>query len=109
MKKLLFLMFLSTSILISGWTTLTSYGEVDNAKNFVKEGIDNATNVAKEGTDNAKNFVKEGIDNATNVAKEGTANNKSALDKVLDVGTKIVNGSADVLGNVSDEIKEVIK
>jgi len=87
MKNLLFLMFLSTSFLISGWTTLTSYGEVDNAKNFVKEGIDNATNVAKEGTDS----------------------NKSALDNVLDVGTKIVNGSADVLGNVSDEIKEVIK
>lgn len=61
-----------------------------------------------ENATNAVNSTAQNISEKVNSTAQGN-NTQDIVDKISDAGVTILNGSADVIGNLSGEIKEGIQ
>ena len=112
MNKELLVLGVTMSILLFAITTssVTAQNATTNATNAVGNASASVNQTASEVGANASNAINKTGEavNATvsEVGKNASTEGSSLLNQTEEVGKKIIGGAADVLGNISGEMKK---
>ena len=68
--------------------------------------VANAQNVTTKASDVMRNASAEVHDTASELGKNASEAGQAILNKSAEVGKKIVGGAADVVSNISQEVKQ---